>query len=190
MSKETCRFTKCSMPRSKYLQIQACARERSSEHTVVSNQVFLRFSSISPDILRESSTYDSHVRFRRVLNFSKFIHVLILAALTIRILRRLLVATLYSCIMPPFQGVASCRRLLRCLPPKLTSLELVLVRERFNSVGNWLRSLVFGNMLLHHCSKRIQGCIALEEHGPFAGQVQAHSPALDADLRIHSSGDS
>jgi hypothetical protein len=53
-----------------------------------------------------------------------------------RILARVLVVTLFSCIMLPFLGEASCLRLLRCLLPKLSSLELVFVRKRFNSVGN------------------------------------------------------
>ena len=101
----------------------------------------MRFSRIFSDILPESNIFATHMvrRFggigRKVVNFRPiFTHLLILAGLMTRILVRVLVATLYSCIMLSFLDVASCHPLFRSLLPKRSSLELV--HKRFNSVGN------------------------------------------------------
>ncbi len=64
-----------------------------------------------------------------------------------------------------FSWPGSCLRLLWCLLPKMSSLELVLVLKRFNSVGNYLLNLDFGNTRLHRCSKIIRGVSHLQSMG-------------------------
>ncbi len=99
----------------------------------ISPKLIMRSSSIFSDILQESNICGSHgvlqQHWRKTLSSSKFTRILIPPGLMTRILARILVVTLYLCIMLFFLGAVSCLRLLRCLLLNL----LVFVRKRFNS---------------------------------------------------------
>ncbi len=102
------------------------------------------------DILLESNTWNWLVAlqnlWKRVLNCFRFMYSLLHPGLMTRILVRVLVGTLFSCIMLSSPDTVSCRQLWRCLLPKLSWLVLVIEHKRFNSVTSCLESLVFGNI--------------------------------------------